>query len=69
MYTKTVDFKSTISADRDGFIMVFEQDENGCWSNEMFGPMYEADVIDSCKKATNWKEIRAKHFPMEGFSS
>ncbi len=29
----------------------------------------QAEVIDVCKRATNWAEIRAEHFPMHGFHS
>lgn len=29
--------------------------------------MEDADVIDACKPATNWAEIRAIYFPMYGF--
>lgn len=45
---------------------VFTQDERGVWSGE-HGKMLEAEVIDVCRKATNWREIRIKHFPMFGF--
>jgi hypothetical protein len=27
----------------------------------------EEDVIDSCRKATNWAEIKSAYFPMDGF--
>lgn len=46
----------------------FSCDENGKWSNE-FGRILEIDVIDACKSATNWSQIRAEHFPMAGFHS
>ena len=39
---------------------------DGKWAGE-FGAMFKEDVIRLCKKATNWKEIRAENFPMEGF--
>jgi len=47
----------------------YTQDENGRWNSPDFGPMTEGDVIDMAKRATNWKEIKAKHFPMVGFHS
>ena len=49
---------------------VFTQDDDGRWSMTEDGtvePMTEADVIDVARKATNWQEIRAAHFPMHGF--
>lgn len=42
-------------------------DDAGHWTNELRGAMSEADVIDACKAATNWSEIRAINFPMYGF--
>ena len=49
---------------------VFEQDEDGVWYTECFGKkeaISEADVIDVCKKATNWEEIKSIYFRMVGF--
>lgn len=46
----------------------FTQNDNGKWSHE-FGAILEIDVIDACKGATNWSQIRAEHFPMVGFHS
>lgn len=53
--------------------VVFNQDADGKWSDptwfDILGYTPEVDVIETCKGADNWKEIRAEHFPMEGFSS
>lgn len=46
---------------------IYTCDDAGQWSNEMRGKMCEADVIDACKSASNWSEIRAVYFPMYGF--
>ncbi len=51
----------------DAYDAVFHMDEDGKWSREGMGAMLESDVIDICKKAENWPEIRADHFPMYGF--
>lgn len=50
------------------YTAVFNQDSKGRWE-DAYGSLLEEDVIQVCKRATNWKEIRAKHFPMEGFHS
>ena len=47
--------------------VIFKMDNKGRWRGEGYGPMFESEVIDICKKATNWPEIRSKFFPMEGF--
>jgi len=39
----------------------------GEWSNR-FGRVSIPDVISGCRYASNWQEIRAAHFPMEGFA-
>lgn len=49
--------------------ITFTMSDDGKWSCSDFGPMIEVDVIDRCKKATNWAEIKATHFPMVGFHS
>ena len=49
-------------------VETFTATENGMWIGK-FGAMFPDDVIDVCKKATNWKEIRIAHFPMFGFHS
>ena len=48
---------------------VFTCDESGRWSGAEEGPMLESEVIDICKRARNWSQIRAAHFPMYGFSA
>lgn len=45
----------------------FVQDDAGRWSSDGIGAMTEAEVIDACRKASNWTEIKAAHFPMHGF--
>lgn len=45
----------------------YTQDDAGQWSSPDAGLMREADVIDVCKRATNWAAIKAEHFPMYGF--
>ncbi len=47
----------------------YTQDDAGRWSHPVLGAVLEIDVIDDCKKATNWAEIKAAHFPMVGFHS
>lgn len=45
---------------------------DGRWTITMDGapePVTEAEVIDICRRATNWPAIRAIHFPMDGFDS
>ncbi|MCR4297487.1 MAG: hypothetical protein NUV75_01855 [Gallionella sp.] len=48
---------------------VFNQDDQGRWTSPEIGSMSQAEVIDVCRKASNWTEIKAAHFPMHGFSS
>ena len=50
------------------YTKIFICDDKGQWSHE-FGSILECDVIDVCKKATNWSEIRNAHFRMDGFHS
>lgn len=50
-------------------VEIFTTDELGRWSGEGIGPMKEYEVIEVCKKASNWKEIKANHFRMDGFHS
>lgn len=45
---------------------VFEQDEQGRWINHL-GFVNEEDVVSTCRKATNWSEIKNIHFPMVDF--
>lgn len=48
--------------------LVFVRDDDGRWS--MDGQrILEDDVIDACRKAVNWQQIRSEHFAMDGFSS
>lgn len=42
----------------------FTQDDDGKWSSVAAGALFEAEVVDVCRKASNWKEIKAAHFPM-----
>jgi hypothetical protein len=45
-------------------------DDAGQWTGTIAGQtikMNKADVIDACRDATNWQEIRALYFPMYGF--
>lgn len=53
----------------DARVMMFEQNEKGQWSETDYGRMAEVEVIDFCKKASNWNEIRQAYFPMHGFHS
>jgi hypothetical protein len=49
---------------------VFEQDEAGTWYAVCDDERYactEEDVIEDCRGATNWKDIRDVHFRMYGF--
>ena len=52
-------------------VEVFTQDDAGRWSlaDEDFGKvsLLQDEVIDVCKKATNWPTIKQAHFPMVGF--
>jgi len=50
-------------------IDTYNQDENGKWSSPDFGPLTEVDVIVMAKRASNWAEIKAAHFPMVDFHS
>lgn len=49
----------------------FVADAEGRWTLQVegLGPtaLRESEVVDICKRATNWAEIRAEHFPMHGF--
>lgn len=48
----------------------FQQNEAGQWFTEFAGDwekVSEADVIDVCRRATNWGVIKAAHFRMNGF--
>lgn len=45
----------------------FVCDNDGRWSGVSIGPMLQADVIDVCRKASNWSEIKPLFFAMDGF--
>ena len=49
----------------------FARDADGRWTkhDDVLGkiPVFEAEVIDVCELASNWRDIRAEHFPMHGF--
>ena len=49
----------------------FTADAEGRWTlqDPDLGPtaLFESEVIDICKRASTWADIRAKHFPMYGF--
>lgn len=51
------------------YSMSFTQDDEGRWSSAEAGAMTEAEVIDVCRRATNWTELHREHFPMFGFHS
>lgn len=49
---------------------LYQMDDAGRWSVTMGGmttKLHEDEVISSCRKASNWLEIKAEHFPMDGF--
>ena len=46
-------------------ITKFERDSNGAWW-EKGEEIYVRDIIQYCRKADNWPEIRKEHFPMVG---
>ena len=51
-------------------IETFRQDEAGQWSLDFGGALEKVlqdEVIDVCRKATNWPQIKSEHFPMYGF--
>jgi hypothetical protein len=53
-------------------VYVFECDDAGRWTAIDGGVRYactEADVIETCRKASNWADIKRAHFPMYGFHS
>ena len=50
----------------------FQQNEAGQWFIDFAGDwekVSEAEVIDVCRRATNWASIKAAHFQMDGFHS
>lgn len=50
---------------------VFEQDADGRWTYTSEGgiALFEKEVVDICRRAKNWSQIKAAHFPMVGFHS
>lgn len=51
------------------YTAIFNMDDDGRWSGDGIGAMRADEVIDVCRKATNWPAIKAAHFPMDGFHS
>ena len=51
----------------DAYTATFTLDADGRWSGAGIGAMLEDEVIDVCRKATNWQAIKAGHFAMDGF--
>jgi len=55
------------------FDVTFNCDEQGRWTMTApwctDEPVFENEVIDICKNSNDWKNIRAKYFPMHGFHS
>ena len=51
-------------------IETFRQDEAGQWSLDFggfWGKVLHGEVIDVCRKASNWPQIKSEHFPIYGF--
>jgi hypothetical protein len=47
----------------------FQQNDAGQWFIDFCGDwtkVSEAEVIDVCRRATNWASIKAAHFQMDG---
>jgi hypothetical protein len=52
----------------EAYTATFDCNEAGQWTYREHGERLLADeVIDVCRKATNWTAIRQTHFPMFGF--
>lgn len=49
------------------YAVTFTEMPNGNWMSSDFGSMFADEVAERCRKATNWREIKATHFPMDGF--
>ena len=63
---KSWDGKQNLAAETK----TFTQDDAGRWTMDFCGKpvsLFESEVIDICKDAKNWKEIKLIHFPMHGF--
>lgn len=53
-------------------IETFSADDDGRWTlttDGMSEPVFESEVIDMCRRATNWPAIKSAHFIMDGFHS
>jgi len=68
---KTITFSSGETRLIEARTETFTLNNRGMWVSDdpLYGTMFDEDVIDICKKATNWHEIRNRHFRMEGFHS
>ena len=54
------------------YTQAFQQNDKGTWFLDLCGDwesIYESEVIDLCRRATNWASIKAAHFQMDGFHS
>ena len=50
--------------------VTFRQNDLGQWAIDLsngYEKVLQAEVIDVCRKATNWPQIKSEHFPMYGF--
>lgn len=53
-------------------VETFACDAEGRWTLTTDGQaeaLFEAEVIDICRRASNWADIKRAHFPMHGFHS
>ena len=53
-------------------VETFSQDDAGHWTMTTDGmkePVFESEVLDLCRRATNWPAIKSAHFIMDGFHS
>lgn len=68
--TKTITANIPAIKSYQAHTLTYTQDDAGNWTGGLFGGrVLESDVIDACKKASNWAAIRAEHFPMVGFTA
>lgn len=52
----------------EAYTATFICNEAGQWTYQEYGErLLEDEVIDVCRKASNWTVIRREHFPMFGF--
>ena len=47
--------------------ITFVELPNGGWKDNEGFTMFADEVAARCRKATNWREIKAAYFPMDGF--